>query len=55
MLRLLAQGKTNREIAAELVIAVKTVGHHVEHIYAKAGVATRAGAALFASERELLG
>ena len=55
VLRLLAQGKTNREIAAELVIAVKTVGHHVEHIYAKAGVATRAGAALFASERELLG
>jgi HD-GYP domain-containing protein (c-di-GMP phosphodiesterase class II) len=55
VLRLLARGKTNRQIAADLVIAEKTVGRHVENIYAKAGIGTRAGAALFASEHELLG
>ncbi len=55
VLRLLAQGKTNRQVAAELVIAPKTVGRHVENIYAKVGVSTRAGAALFGAEHELLG
>jgi HD-GYP domain-containing protein (c-di-GMP phosphodiesterase class II) len=55
VLRLLARGKTNRQIAAELVIAEKTVGRHVENIYAKAGLSTRAGAALFAAEHALLG
>jgi len=40
-------------VAAELVIAPKTVGHHVEHIYAKIGVRTRAGAALFTMEHGL--
>jgi HD-GYP domain-containing protein (c-di-GMP phosphodiesterase class II) len=54
VLRLLARGKTNRQIAAELVIAEKTVGRHVENIYGKAGLSTRAGAALFAAEHELL-
>jgi len=37
VLRLVARGRTNREIARALVIAEKTAGHHVEHIYAKAG------------------
>jgi HD-GYP domain-containing protein (c-di-GMP phosphodiesterase class II) len=55
VLRLLARGKTNRQIAGELVIAQKTVGRHVENIYGKTGVSTRAGAALFAAEHELLG
>jgi HD-GYP domain-containing protein (c-di-GMP phosphodiesterase class II) len=55
VLRLLARGKTNRQIAADLVIAEKTVGRHVENIYAKTGLSTRAGAALFAAEHELLG
>jgi DNA-binding NarL/FixJ family response regulator len=41
-------------VATELGIATKTVGHHVEHIYAKAGVTTRAGATLFAMESGLL-
>lgn len=54
VVRLLALGKTNREIAAVLVIAPKTAGRHVENIYAKLGVSTRAGAALFAAEHELL-
>ena len=55
VLRLLARGKTNRQIAAELVISPKTVGRHVENIYGKTRVSTRAGAALFATERDLLG
>jgi HD-GYP domain-containing protein (c-di-GMP phosphodiesterase class II) len=54
VLRLLAQGKTNREIAEALVITEKTAGHHVEHIYAKADVSTRVGAALFAMRHDLL-
>jgi DNA-binding CsgD family transcriptional regulator len=54
VLRLLAQGKTNREIAAALVITEKTAGHHVEHIYGKAGVSTRVGAALFAMRHDLV-
>lgn len=54
VLRLLARGLTNKQMAAELVITEKTVGHHVEHIYAKANVSTRAGAALFASQHDLI-
>jgi HD-GYP domain-containing protein (c-di-GMP phosphodiesterase class II) len=54
VLRLLAQGRTNKEIAAALVISQKTVGHHVEHIYTKAGVSTRVGAALFAMQHDLV-
>ena len=53
VLRLLAQGRTSREIAAALVITEKTAGHHVEHIYAKTGVSTRVGAALFAMRHDL--
>jgi HD-GYP domain-containing protein (c-di-GMP phosphodiesterase class II) len=54
VLRLIARGSANKQVAAKLGIATKTVGHHVEHIYAKAGVATRAGATLFAMEHGLL-
>ena len=54
VLRLLAQGKTNREIAEALVITDKTAGHHVEHIYAKTDVSTRVGAALFAMRHDLV-
>jgi len=54
VLRLIARGFTNRQVAARLGISAKTVGHHVEHIYAKSGVATRAGATLFAMEHDLL-
>ena len=53
VLRLVAQGRTSKEIARELVITEKTAGHHVEHIYAKTGVSTRVGAALFAMEHDL--
>jgi HD-GYP domain-containing protein (c-di-GMP phosphodiesterase class II) len=54
VLRLIARGRSNRQVASALVISAKTVGSHVEHIYAKAGVSTRAGAALFAMEHGLL-
>lgn len=54
VLRLIARGNANRQVAATLGISPKTVGHHIEHIYAKAGVTTRAGATLFAMEHGLL-
>ena len=54
VLRLIARGYANKQAAAKLGIATKTVGRHVEHIYSKAGVATRAGATLFAMEQGLL-
>jgi HD-GYP domain-containing protein (c-di-GMP phosphodiesterase class II) len=54
VLRLLAQGRTNKEIAEALVVTEKTAGHHVEHIYTKAGVSTRVGAALFAMRHDLV-
>jgi DNA-binding NarL/FixJ family response regulator len=54
VLRLIARGRATKEVAAMLGISAKTVGHHIEHIYAKAGVSTRAGATLFAMEHGLL-
>jgi HD-GYP domain-containing protein (c-di-GMP phosphodiesterase class II) len=48
VLRLLARGLSNKEIAARLVISPKTVGNHVEHIYAKVGASSRAVASLYA-------
>ena len=45
MLRLLAEGLTNREIGGRLFISVKTVGAHIAHIYAKLGVHSRVEAA----------
>jgi DNA-binding NarL/FixJ family response regulator len=44
VLRLLAEGKPQREIAAALVISPKTVGTHIEHILSKLGVKSRAQA-----------
>jgi DNA-binding CsgD family transcriptional regulator len=53
VLRLLAAGKTNREIAAELVISAHTVGRHVQNIFTKLGVSSRAAATAFAVEHHL--
>lgn len=55
VLRLLARGKTNRQVAGDLAISVKTVGAHVGHLYAKAGVRSRAAATVFAMQHDLLG
>ena len=54
VLRLLARGLSNKEIAARLVISPKTAGNHVEHIYAKIHASTRATASLFAMRHGLL-
>lgn len=55
VLRLLAHGSTNRQIAAALWISPKTVGAHVEHIYTKADLSSRPAATVFAMEHDLLG
>jgi DNA-binding NarL/FixJ family response regulator len=54
VLRLLARGVPNREIAERLVISRKTAGNHIEHIYAKIGVSNRARASLFAVRHGLM-
>jgi len=54
VLRLLACGLSNKEIAARLVISRKTAGTHIEHIYAKTGASNRAQASLFAAKHGLV-
>ncbi|MGH3004548.1 MAG: HD domain-containing phosphohydrolase [Gaiellaceae bacterium] len=54
VLQLVAQGLSNRAIARRLYISTRTAEHHVQHIYAKIGVSSRASAALFAMEHGLL-
>lgn len=54
VLRLLARGNSKKEIGKALFIAPGTVHSHVVHIYEKLGVSSRAGAALFAMENDLL-
>jgi HD-GYP domain-containing protein (c-di-GMP phosphodiesterase class II) len=54
VLRLLARGLSNKDIAQELVISPKTAGNHVEHIYGKLGVGNRAAASLWAMQQGLL-
>lgn len=50
----LASGAGDKQIAADLGITAKTVAHHVQHIYDKIGVRSRAGATLFAVENRLI-
>ena len=54
VLRLICRGETKKQVAKALSISPSTVDHHVRHIYDKAGVSTRAGAALFALKHDLL-
>ena len=54
MLRLLASGETNKEIATALVLSERTVDRHVSNIYAKLGVSSRAAATAYAYEHRLL-
>ena len=54
VLKLLAHGLSNKEIAARLVISPKTVGSHIEHIYSKIDASSRATASLFAVQHGLL-
>jgi ATP/maltotriose-dependent transcriptional regulator MalT len=54
VLRLVASGKSNREIASALVISEHTVARHLQNIYAKIGLSSRAAATAFAFEHELV-
>ncbi|MCL3861131.1 HD domain-containing phosphohydrolase [Actinotalea sp. K2] len=54
VLRLVSAGMSNREIADRLTISPRTAEHHVQDIYTRIGVASRAGAALFAMEHGLV-
>jgi HD-GYP domain-containing protein (c-di-GMP phosphodiesterase class II) len=54
VLRLIARGRSNRQVAERLFISPKTVGRHVENLYAKIDVSSRAAAAVFAMEHRLL-
>jgi DNA-binding CsgD family transcriptional regulator len=48
------RGRSNQTIGDGLGISSKTVGHHVERVYRKAGVRSRAAATLWAFEHELV-
>lgn len=54
VLRLIADGRTNQEIASTLVISLNTVLRHVSNIFSKANVANRAGAASYAHRHRLI-
>jgi DNA-binding CsgD family transcriptional regulator len=54
VLRLVATGRTNRAIAAELVLSERTVDRHVSNILTKLGVASRAAATAWAYEHDLV-
>lgn len=54
VLRLVAAGRTNRQIGAELVISEHTVARHVQNIFTKLGVSSRAAATAHAYEQHLV-
>jgi HD-GYP domain-containing protein (c-di-GMP phosphodiesterase class II) len=54
VLRLIAAGHTAKEAARLLSISPKTADNHIQNLYSKIGVSTRAGAALYALERGLV-
>jgi DNA-binding NarL/FixJ family response regulator len=53
VLRLIAAGRTNTEIAGELTLSVRTVARHITNIYTKIGARNKAEAALYATEHGL--
>ncbi len=55
VLGLLARGLATKQVARRLGISPKTCDHHIQRLYGKAGVSTRAGATLFALEHGLVG
>jgi DNA-binding CsgD family transcriptional regulator len=54
VLRLVASGRSNKQIATELVISEHTVARHVQNIFAKLDVSSRTAAASFAFEHQLV-
>ena len=55
MLALLARGHPTRDIAQRLVVTPKTAANHIEHIYTKLGISSRAAATLYATQHGLMG
>jgi HD-GYP domain-containing protein (c-di-GMP phosphodiesterase class II) len=53
VIKLLARGLTNKEIASALGITAKTAGNHVQHVFEKIGVTTRAAATMYAMQHGL--
>jgi DNA-binding NarL/FixJ family response regulator len=54
VLRLIADGLTNREISYDLSISESTVENHIHHIYAKLGISNRAQAVAYAFQFRLV-
>lgn len=54
VLRLVTTGKSNREIAAELCISIKTVARHLSNVFCKISVSSRAAATAYAYEHGLI-
>jgi DNA-binding CsgD family transcriptional regulator/tetratricopeptide (TPR) repeat protein len=54
VLRLVAQGKSNRVIAQELVVSEKTVASHISHVFTKLGVTSRSAATAYAYDHHLV-
>src|SRR6266536_1429709 len=54
VLRLVAAGKTNRAVAADLFLSEKTVARHVSNIFTKLGLSSRSAATAYAYEHDLL-
>jgi len=54
VLRLASKGLTTKQIADRLFISTKTADHHIQHIYNKIGVSTRAAAALWAMQNDVV-
>lgn len=54
VVRLVAEGKTNRAIAGELYLSEKTVDRHLSNVFAKLGVSSRAAATAYAYEHALI-
>ncbi|HVZ16678.1 MAG TPA: HD domain-containing phosphohydrolase, partial [Terriglobales bacterium] len=54
VLRLAAKGLSTKIIADQLYISPKTADHHIQHVYTKIGVSTRAGAALWAMQNSVI-
>jgi DNA-binding NarL/FixJ family response regulator len=55
VIRLLASGKSNREIADQLFLSPKTVARHLSNIFAKTGAGSRAAATAYAYDHGLMG
>jgi DNA-binding NarL/FixJ family response regulator len=54
VLRLMATGRTNREISSSLVISENTVARHLQNIFSKLGVSSRTAATAYALEHSLI-